>query len=325
MAIKVRCQRCRKKISIDEAFAGGNCRCPYCKAITMVSGRSAVSRAARPERPDTPTSAVSQVQPVEAVPLAKPVKVQGIVTLILSVFVLLLLVVGVFLVVKLSIGSDDKPPVPNGGQGPVKNDMNEPETLPDDDDFFPSSIPAPTNPFTVKGPNVAGMTITGPVVYVLDGSLMTQGLCDQAVAVVRYSIISLDFREKFNVVVLNAEGFKPLGDKWLAGGEAGDKKARRFLTDCQPEGATDLAGGIRRAMKAKPRTIVVLTYKAVGSADDLVKQAKQTGVGIFTVMLDSPPDVVKVMEKLAAGTSGQCRQFASDDLVDLISEASPLP
>jgi PHP family Zn ribbon phosphoesterase len=102
MAIKVRCQQCRRKISIDEAFAGGNCRCPYCKAITMVSVRSAVSRATRPDRPDTPTAGVSQVPPVEAVPLAKPVRVQGIITLVLSVFVLLLLLAGVFLVVKFS-------------------------------------------------------------------------------------------------------------------------------------------------------------------------------------------------------------------------------
>ncbi len=322
MAIKVRCQRCRRKISIDEAFAGGNCRCPYCKAITMVSGRSAVSRATRPDRPDTPTAAVSQAPPTEAVPLAKPVRVQGIITLVLSVFVLLLLVVGVFLVVKWSTGTD-KPPVSNAGPGPVKNGTDGTET-PGDNDGRPS-IPEPTNPFTVKGPNVAGMIITSPVVYVLDGSLMKQDLYEPATSVVRYSIIAMGFRGKFNVVVLNAEGFKPLGDKWITGDEAGDAKAKQFMIDCKSEGATDLAGSLRRAMKAKPKTIVVLTCKAAGGVDELVEQAKRAGVSIFAVMLDSPPNAVKVMKKLAAGTSGQCRQFAGDDLVELISKAEALP
>ncbi len=333
MAIKVRCQQCRKKISIDEAFAGGNCRCPYCKAITTVSVRSAVSRAARPDRPDTPTavpdSQVLQIESAEAVPQAKPVRVQGIVTLVLSGFLALLLVAGVILIVKyVAMGESTTPKGPAGANGQVHKTNGNGAEIPTDDNGDGENLPPmpdPTNPFTVKGPNVAGMGITGPVVYVLDGSSGTRDLYDPIVAVVRYSILAMGLGEKFNVVVLNDEGFNPLGDRWITGGEAGDEKAKQFLADCQPEGETDLAGGIRRAMKANPKTIVVLTGKAVVGADELAKQAKQADVGIFTVMLDSPPDAVKVMEKLAADTSGQCRQFTSDDLVNLLSEASPLP
>ena len=178
-----------------------------------------------------------------------------------------------FLVVKLSTGTD-KPLVTNGGPGPVKNDSNEAETPPDDDDLPP--IPPLTNPFTVKGLNVAGMTITSPVVYVLDGSLMAQDLYEPATSVVRYSIRAMGFRGKFNVVVLNTEGFKPLGNKWITGGEAGDAKAKQFMMDCKSEGTTDLAGSLRRAMKAKPKTIVVLTYKAAGSVDSSPSGSKGT-------------------------------------------------
>ncbi len=56
MATKIRCSECRKKISVDEAFAGSMCRCPYCKAIVMVPkpGDSvAESLGSRPSRPTT--------------------------------------------------------------------------------------------------------------------------------------------------------------------------------------------------------------------------------------------------------------------------------
>jgi len=53
MAIKIRCVDCKKKISIDEAFAGGVCRCPYCTAIVYVPDESATSK--RKRRPEVPT------------------------------------------------------------------------------------------------------------------------------------------------------------------------------------------------------------------------------------------------------------------------------
>ncbi len=41
MAIKIRCADCRKRISVDQGFAGGMCRCPYCKAIVLVPDSAA--------------------------------------------------------------------------------------------------------------------------------------------------------------------------------------------------------------------------------------------------------------------------------------------
>jgi len=60
MAIKIRCVDCKKKISIDEAFAGGVCRCPYCTAIVYVpdesnTKKSKKGRAEAPKRrPEAP-------------------------------------------------------------------------------------------------------------------------------------------------------------------------------------------------------------------------------------------------------------------------------
>lgn len=52
MAVKIRCSECRKKISVDEAFSGSMCRCPYCKSIVMVP-KLAPAGAATP-RPASP-------------------------------------------------------------------------------------------------------------------------------------------------------------------------------------------------------------------------------------------------------------------------------
>ena len=58
MAIRIKCQQCSRRISIDEAFAGGMCRCPYCKAISLVpesAGQGDSPRPASPtERPSAP-------------------------------------------------------------------------------------------------------------------------------------------------------------------------------------------------------------------------------------------------------------------------------
>ncbi len=318
MAIKVRCQQCRKKISIDEGFVGGLCRCPYCKAITMVSGGAAAGYADRPDRPDLPTEVatsqarqVESVEAVEAVPQAKPVMIQGIATLVLSGFVLLLLVVGVVLVVKMSTG-------PKDGSNTAT------ETKPSNNNDLPP-IPIPTNPFTAKGLQVAGMGIAEPVVYVLNASSAMRDLYDPSVALVRYSIRAMGGAGQFNIIVLAEESVKPMAGAWITGGDAGDMKAKEFLRDCQPAGATDLTDGFRRAMALKPKTIVVLTDKAVNDADSLAQQAKQTGIKIFAVMLESPPDAVAVMEKLTAGTGGRCRQFTGSEIAELLSEAAPLP
>lgn len=58
MTIRIKCQQCSRRISIDEAFAGGMCRCPYCKAITLVPESAGEDDSPRPagatERPSAP-------------------------------------------------------------------------------------------------------------------------------------------------------------------------------------------------------------------------------------------------------------------------------
>ena len=54
MAMKIDCPECNKRILIDEGFAGGVCRCPYCKALAFVPGEMGATSAGK--RPDAPTA-----------------------------------------------------------------------------------------------------------------------------------------------------------------------------------------------------------------------------------------------------------------------------
>ena len=54
MAVKIRCSECHKKISVDEAFAGSMCRCPYCKNIVLVPELVAAGADDISARPSSP-------------------------------------------------------------------------------------------------------------------------------------------------------------------------------------------------------------------------------------------------------------------------------
>ena len=95
MAIKIHCTDCQKRISVDEAFAGGVCRCPYCKALVMVpEGDARESKIVRPDAPGSEPA--SEPKPVDEknVPMANPVRLQSYIA-IGAIIALLLLIVAV--------------------------------------------------------------------------------------------------------------------------------------------------------------------------------------------------------------------------------------
>lgn len=89
MPLKIRCSECHKKISVDEAFAGSMCRCPYCKSIILVPkqiaraegassrpGSPAISRPAVPTvgRPTSPGQVSAPLHEVIPSPILREMK-----------------------------------------------------------------------------------------------------------------------------------------------------------------------------------------------------------------------------------------------------------
>ncbi len=310
MAIKIRCQDCSKKISIDEAFAGGMCRCPYCKALVYVEdsaaggGRNA-SGGARPVAPTHRLAAPGQAVPArsqaqadaearaaadaEYVPMARPVKIQGIITIVLLVLLVFMVGGGIALVIiYLPGGQNENVPPPD--TQPVKIDV-----LPE------------------QGPGVVDIKITPPVFYVLDGGSSMQSTFDSARLMVLKSVESLG-DGKFNVIVAGEGQDKVIAPDLAVGGKNGARKYTPMLQEIAPTGAANISRALKAAIARKPRTIVLFTRKVVDDPAGLAGQAKAQGTVIHTIVLDGDSEVNESMKKLAEAAGGQARTFSAGAL-----------
>ena len=307
MAIKVRCKNCRKKISMDEAFAGGVCRCPYCGALNMAGGSAAsggkVERPDRPDRPDTPGTAAVPEEAVDAepehIPLARPVRIQGIVALVLIALMLMMIVaVGVWAYMYFG-GTNGNGN--GGGNGPV----------------------------TVDGPSLIDVPITAPVVYVLDASGDTQFLYGSAKDVVRHSVRSLGGSRKFQLMLVRSKGVEMPSTDWLAGGADGDNTVKPFLNARTAGGKTNLAAAIERGIALKPKTLAVISGSALSTDPDragaLAAKASEAGVTVQCVSLGAFEEVTAPMRTLSEATGGQCRAYEEDVLIGRLKAMGSLP
>ncbi len=303
MAIKVRCKNCRKKISIDEAFAGGVCRCPYCGALNMAGGSAATGgesdRPGRLARPDAPGAAEVEVaaEAREHIPTANPVRVQGIVAIVAIALLLLM----------------------SAAAGVWAYKHFQSNRIPDE----------PVNPFAGDGPGVVDVKIALPVVYVLDASSGTGDFFDSGLAVVRHSILTLSGDEKFQMLLVREEGIGKPGDDWLGGGKDGDKTVKAFVGGKIGRGATDLVAAVEQAIALKPKTIVLVAGKGPSADEevvaDLAGKASAAGVVIHCVGLGDYPDVAEPMQALSEKTGGRCLIYSEAVLAEQLRLAPELP
>lgn len=330
MAIKIRCTECTKKISIDEAFAGGACRCPYCKAIVMVpgAGGSAVA-GARPDapRPEAPGEGSDQQgdQPTparlipETVPMADPVRIQNFVAIGLITLLVVVMVVGIV----------------------MYSASKEPPKAPDVQVFVDMSNPFET---TITGPSIASdVSIDAPIVYVIDCGNSMQRMLDMAAAITRVSIRSLQKDEKFTVIMAldhaeDAEaGDKPASGKslppgveMLAGGyingsREGEKRAKVFIEELHEsgragQGRVDVVPAIKAALELEPKTLVIYTRKELLGAEAIIEAAKKRGTKVVTLALDADASVQESLSKVSKQTDAQSRAYGFLKLNDWSNE-----
>lgn len=292
--MKTRCLGCNKKISIDDAFAGGVCRCPYCKAITVVPAteRSSLDYSARPERPSRPDSplagaaspapAAPAKQPEPAVPLANRVMVQGVVTIVMSVLLLLFVATGIAGIwwltrpgTEVSTGSSQPGAVTPGAEG-----------------------------FTQRPGEIAGLPLQSPTVFLIDASSGMRDYYDPAAAMIRHAVRSTKPSDKFQVL-LAGEQIQRMSDDWAAGGPDADPALARFFGRSSPGGKSELPQAILLALESKPRTLVILSSKAMPDAASLAQQAASGGARIVGVTLGDSSAAAETMKQLAEKSGGQ--------------------
>ena len=345
MAIIIRCSECQKKISVDEAFTGSMCRCPYCKAIVSVpeSGqRSATARPAapspRPDRPGAPkpgtprpgqpaqhASGVSErsadsAKRAQHVAMAKPVRVQGIFTLVLIGLLVLVLAGLAWAVVAMVSSVGEGQP----HQGPVPQAPRDPNAPPP---------PSRVNPLAAGGSSVVAgdIAVRPPVVYVVDaGGAMRPTIGFAAVMVYR-SVASLPQSARVQLLVMkdaSSQGLVQPIEGSPTGGKAAAKRMLTVLDTTYPGGTTDavIPPAIESAGKLGAKTVVLLTR---GPIDDpkataaMKSWASESGRQLVLISIGSRPGDAKMLEDLAGQTGATFRSYDEYQLRDFLDE-SPL-
>ncbi|MFW5840632.1 MAG: hypothetical protein ACOCZE_08635 [Planctomycetota bacterium] len=309
MPIRVECDQCQGKISVDDAFAGSVCRCPYCKAMVIVprSDNGGASRP-RPEapvsRPVAPPSAAHPVQPPPQGQTAgdqgdKPLfhaedrrriharKHQAVIVIVAVLLIIAFAGVAVILMQE------------SGGQ----DDAYDPDKpVP----YEPDQITQPRE--NVTGPNILGqIRLASPTIYVLDAGGSMVSHFGQAAEKIAESVVSLGPEGQFNLYVAEEEGVRKLGQNLAATGPRGAAKVREMTSKTYPTGATSqtLADAIKQAIEAKPDAVVVVTAKEIEQAGKLSDLARARGVKVHAAAMVEDQYVAESLKKIATGSMGQ--------------------
>lgn len=339
MAITLRCTECSKKISVDEAFAGSMCRCPYCKAILSVpeSGRegtpprpAAPSRrpdrpgAPRAETPVPPTGQPSQAQteqghsPVQHVVTAKPVRVQGALTLILLGLLALVIVGLTWVLVIYTTSPEDGPP----HTGPVPEAPRDPNAPPP---------PSEVNPFAAGGSSVVAgdIRVAPPVAYVVDAGGSMRPTIGYAGIIVYRSVASLPDSAKAVLLVMedaSSQGLtRPLAGP-VTGGTSAAERIVKVLDTTYPQGPTDavIPAAMETAEKAGAKTVVLLTRgpmddeKAVAAMKSWVSVE---GRKLVLISIGSRPMDARDLEQVAREAGATFRSYDEYQLRTFLDEA----
>ena len=303
-AMKIRCTECRKKISIDDAFAGGVCRCPYCTATVAVGAKAPESsRQARPaaptSRPAAPESPAGRAPPAGQephIPLAAPVMVQGIFAMVLLGILALAIIGGAAAMIVNVLGG-------NGGNGGNGDE--------------------PLNPFAANPsrPAVAGnIMVTTPVIYVVGDSSSMAQVIEYASAVTKASIGSLK-SGKFSILLCGEESDEFMSGGYTQAGESAVDAAGKFLEKAACRGLANIPRAMAAAQARDPKTIVLLWRGGADGMEDLAAQAKQRGLLIITIALDASKADRRSQADFAKAAGGRSLSYTRGDLAYWYNEA----
>ena len=315
MAIKIRCLRCNRRISIDEAFAGGVCRCPYCKAINHVADPFGVpSSQQRPDAPPTGGKAGPRVAMradaaaragADDIPVADRMVFQGVAALILLVMLIVTIIAGAALVFS---GPGEPPAAPANGETNGNNgEVNGPPP------------PIQENPFIAGDRRaVAGVPLEGLVTYCIDAGGSMRGVYYYALRMVMASVDSMTVDDAFYLIVAEESGPMVMSPNSL--GPMTGRDVELFAGDIRPEGEGDTLAALEHALSTEPATIVLLARKII-DAPEITAEAERQGIAIVTISLDGNSDIDESLARLAEQTGGKALTFGASQLQRWLDEA----
>ena len=271
------------------------------------------------EAPKVDQAKLSREQ-LAAIPTADPVRMQGIATLLMLLVLLIMILLSIYLATQLFKEEEDT------GGAYIDEHGKVVETLKINEDVV---LP---NPFVLgKNGSVAGKSVVGPVLYVIDAGSQMGELYTWARTMARASIRTLPSGSQFGVITACDPEPILVGGKLLAGGPAGDDAIKTPMgSELDIEGgtvsiggATDLLAAVARAITHEPKTIVLISCdKGFNTPEELGKQLADKSIRLVLVSMKVPEDDdrVKQMEALikAVGGGSSLLLYESDrELADL--------
>jgi hypothetical protein len=352
--ITITCSNCQTQLTMDEAFAGGVCRCQHCGTIQTVpkTARSASDTSGGTETGADPSQKTlwRQTGTTEATPgtglddLADIVASSGLAgsglqskrlrhsapptdetaakkkkMMILGAIgggVLAILLVVLFLI--FGRGSGDS----TGGANPDGTAVTSGGSSGGGSQGSSNNGGSQT-PAVAAGPNFAGVKLDSAhtIVYILDRGSGTQNVFSDLKALTIKSVQSLTADRKFQVLFWEVRGeviAYPESSTTVAG-DVSVSELTRKLDDVGAFGSSTAVPALKQAAAAKPDAIILATGKGDDLDDDFVAAvtaALPKGAKIYAFALgkDRPS---KALQDLANKTGGTYRTLTSSQVSDL--------
>jgi hypothetical protein len=297
--IRITCTSCKNVMEIDDAFAGGVCRCQRCGTIQTVAAKGAAAKTATAAKASKTLfenkarsagigsgSGLEDLADIVASssglsdtrlrkkhaspPPQSPAKNLLLLLAGAAGAILVLVIVVLTLVLR---GSNSKPQstdvIPPGP--PVPTFINS----------------GPSAPPPVSGPNFCGTSIDQDVVvYLIDNGSSSDEVLDSMKSAVFKSIESLGSDRRFQVLFWNPQTKTyPTGAQTAFAIKDNIDVARKKLDDVMALGSTDPLPALKNALADNPGEIILITAKGGDLDDSLVQQVMSTR-GSSTAKID---------------------------------------
>jgi hypothetical protein len=324
--IRIACTNCKTVLSIDDAFAGGVCRCQHCGTIQTVPAKARGAAAASTTTVTAGSKALFQHNPKSdgassgtgldelagivassglsgsglrsrrlTTPASGPGSRRNLAAIFITVAAVIVVLLGVIAWLSMHHGTANASA--NGSA--------------------PSLLP--TAPIAT-GPNFCGVSITGSsVIYLLDRGSGNREIFAAMTDATLKSITSLGPDRKFQILFWSNgsdEAGYPQGSTTYATTE-NIEAAKLAIRDVSAFGASDIKSAMQKALSNSPDVILIATAKGPLLDDswtsDLLNMRGSSTTKIDTLSLGSASSS-EALKNLATKTGGEYREVGDADL-----------
>jgi hypothetical protein len=330
--ISITCTNCRANLTIDDAFAGGVCRCQFCGTIQTVPSKgkpsatpsiqaqpAAASKTLYQNKPrtrragangtglDDLASAVASSglsgsglsSRRHTTATAPPAKRRNLVPLLLILCAVLIVALGIVLAVVLFHGK---------GTGSANPGSDSDQT---------------NNGTATSGPSFCEIPLhSNSTIFLLDRGNSISEQFDTVKAACFKAIDQFGPTRKFQVILWDNDSSGasefPVGQ--MVEATAGNTtQMRQYFQDAVATGRSHLSGVLKEAASRNPQEIVIVTGKGADDLDDDDSTALQSLVG-KNIRVDAvqvypvSPSPNKVLQEVSRATGGQFRNVSAVDL-----------